>query len=102
MVRERKKLAYGGAISLVVTINKSSHDLAGEPQITFQGVAGIDPSNGFAADARSEIRKAIGDMKREHIVDRNFFKENLRIVLKRYVQKKIGTKPVIVTTIVEI
>jgi len=102
VVRERKKLAYGGAISLVVTINKSTHELAGEPQITFQGVAGIDPTNGFAAGARSAIRTAIGDMKKEHIVDRNFFKENLRILLKRFVQKEIGTKPVIVTTIVEI
>ena len=102
VVRERKKLAYGGAISLVVTINKSTHELAGEPQITFQGVAGIDSTNGFAADARSAIRSAIGDMKKEHIVDRNFFKENLRILLKRFVQKEIGTKPVIVTTIVEI
>lgn len=102
VVRERKKLAYGGAISLVVTIDKTTHQLAGEPQITFQGVAGIDPSNGFAADARSAIRVAIGDMKREHIVDRNFFKENLRILLKRFVQKEIGTKPVIVTTIVEV
>src|SRR5437868_2143330 len=36
VVRERKKLAYGGAISLVVTIDKSSHELFGEPQITFQ------------------------------------------------------------------
>ncbi len=102
VVRERKKLAYGGAISLVVTIDRSTHELAGEPQITFQGVAGIDPTNGFAADARSAIRTAIGDMKKEHIVDRNFFKENLRILLKRFVQKEIGTKPVIVTTIVEI
>jgi len=102
VVRERKKLAYGGAISLVVTINKATHEIAGEPQITFNGVAGIDSSNGFMANARTAIRKAIGDMKREHIVDRNFFKENLRILLKRFVQKEIGTKPVIVTTIVEV
>ncbi len=102
VVRERKKLAYGGAISLVVTIDKATHELAGEPQITFNGVAGLDTSNGFAADARSAIRSAVGDMKREHIVDRNFFKENLRILLKRFVQKQIGTKPVIVTTIVEV
>jgi len=102
VVRERKKLAYGGAISLVVTINKATHELAGEPQITFNGVAGLDTSNGFTANARSAIRKSIGDMKREHIVDRNFFKENLRIILKRFVQKEIGTKPVIVTTIVEV
>ncbi len=102
VVRERKKLAYGGAISLVVIIDKATHEIAGEPQITFQGVAGVDTSNGFAADARSAIRTAIGDMKREHIVDRNFFKENLRIFLKRFIQKEIGTKPVIVTTIVEV
>ena len=43
IVRERKKLAYGGAISLVVTVDKKTHTLAGDPQITFQGVAGLDP-----------------------------------------------------------
>ena len=102
IVRERKKLAYGGAVSLVVTIDKATHQLAGEPLITFNGVAGLESSNGFAANARTAIATAIEDMKREHIVDRNFFKENLRIILKRFVQQKLGTKPVIVTTVVEI
>src|SRR5690606_37995382 len=40
IVRERKKLAYGGAVSLVVTMDQGK--LAAEPQITFQGVAGVD------------------------------------------------------------
>jgi ribonuclease J len=102
VVRERKKLAYGGAVSLVVTIDKLTHELAGEPQITFNGVAGLEGSNGFLGSARAAIRNAITDMKREHIVDRNFFKENLRIILKRFVQQKLGTKPVIVTTVVEV
>jgi ribonuclease J len=102
IIRERKHLAYGGAISLVVMIDKMTHELAGEPQITFQGVAGLDVSNGFLTDAREAIRHAVSEMKREHIVDRNFFKENLRILLKRFIQKEIGTKPVIVTTIVEV
>src|SRR4029078_776250 len=102
IVRERKKLAYGGAISLVVTVNKASHDLVGEPHLTFEGVAGINASTDFAATARQTITDAIGEMKKEHIADRNFFKENLRIHLKRFVQKEIGTKPVIVTTIVEV
>ncbi|MBK8467576.1 MAG: ribonuclease J [Chloracidobacterium sp.] len=102
VVRDRKKLAYGGAISLVVTIDKATHELASEPQITFQGVAGIDPSNGFAADARSAIRSAVADMKREHIIDRNLLTENLRIFLKRFVLREIGTKPAVMTTIVEV
>jgi ribonuclease J len=102
VVRERKKLAYGGAISLVVTVEKGTHELIGEPQVAFQGVAHIDPLNGFADQARKAVADAIGDMKREHILDRAFFKENLRIQLKRFVQKELGTKPVIVTTVVEI
>ncbi|HEX6126455.1 MAG TPA: ribonuclease J [Pyrinomonadaceae bacterium] len=102
IIRERKRLAYGGAISLVVTIDKSTHQIAGEPQITFQGVAGLDSTNGFAADARQAISEAIAEMKRDQIADTTVFKENLRIHLKRFVQKEIRTKPVIVTTIVEV
>lgn len=102
VVRERKKLAYGGAISLVVTIDKARHSLAGDPQISFQGVAGLYPLNGFAADARDAVAGAIKEMKPEQIADRNVFKENLRIHLKRFVQSELGTKPVIVTTIVEV
>ncbi len=102
VVRERKKLAYGGAISLVVMVDKKTHQIAGEPQITFQGVAGLEPTNGFAADARKAISDAIGEMKHTQIADKVVFKENLRIHLKRFVQKKIRSKPVIVTTIVEV
>jgi len=102
VVRERKKLAYGGAISLVVTVEKGTHELVGEPLVTFHGVAHIDPLNGFAGQAQDAVAEAIGEMKREHILDRSFFKENLRIYLKRFVQKQLGTRPVIVTTVVEI
>jgi ribonuclease J len=121
VVRERKKLAYGGAVSLVVTVDKGSHKLVGEPQITFNGVAGMAdisfrngsgandadrnvrvPPNGFNAAARQAISDAVGEMKRDQIADKAVFKENLRIHLKRFVQKELGTKPVIVTTIVEV
>lgn len=102
VVRERKKLAYGGAISLVVPVDKSTNQIAGEPQIEFQGVAGVDPSNGFAAEARTAVASAAGTMKREQVADRGYLKEAMRLALKRFVQQELGTKPVIVTTIVEV
>jgi ribonuclease J len=118
VIRERKKLAYGGAVSLVVTVNKDTHQLVGEPQITFNGVAGLEwtsdtpvrngengsggYANGFTAAAREAISGAVSGMKRDQIADKNVFKENLRVHLKRFVQKELGTKPVIVTTIVEV
>jgi ribonuclease J len=102
VIRERKKLAYGGTISLVVPINKETHQMAGEPHVTFNGVAGLDTSNGFAAAAREAVTEAISEMKREQIADKSVFKENLRIHLKRFVQQRIQSKPVIITTVIEV
>jgi ribonuclease J len=101
-VRERKRLAYGGAISLVVTVDKRTHRLAGEPQISFNGVAGVDLSNGFASDARQAVSDAVKEMNPGQIADTAVFRENLRIHLKRFVQRKLQGKPVIVTTVVEV
>lgn len=102
VIRERKKLAYGGMISLVVTVDKARHTLVGEPQVTLNGVAGLDLTNGFAADARRAVTDAVGEMRPEQVADRTVFKENLRLHLKRFVQREIAGKPVIVTTVVEV
>ena len=102
IIRERKKLAYGGAVSLVVTVNKKSKEIVGEPKITFQGVAGVDSSNGIGANARQTITEAVAAMTIAQMTDVKALQENLRIHLKRFLQKEIGTKPVIVTTVVEV
>ena len=101
-VRERKRLAYGGAISLVVTVDKRTNQLVGEPQITFNGVAGLDLTNGFASAARQAVSEAVEEMKPGQIADTAVFRENLRIHLKRFVQQRLQGKPVIVTTVVEV
>ncbi len=102
IIRERKRLAYGGMISLVVAIDKETKKLRSEPQITVQGVAGIDPLNGLLQNARQTIADAVAEMKREDFHDKNLVKENLRVQLKRFFQQETGTKPVIVSTVVEI
>ena len=101
-VRERKKLAYGGIISLVVTIDKKTRELISAPQITMQGVAGVDLRNGFLRDAQESIAEALLEMKPEHFRDKNLLTENLRVHLKKFIQREIGAKPVIVPTVVEI
>lgn len=119
IVRERKKLAYGGMISLVVTVSKKDHTLVGEPQITLNGVAGLTDTAGspsstnggasaglalanFTSNARAAVAAAVNEMKPNQIADRSVFKENLRIHLKRFTQQQLNSKPVIVTTIVEV
>lgn len=102
IVRERKRLAYGGAINMVVSVDRETHSLVGDPHISFNGVAGLDAANGFAEQARRAVIEAVAEMKRDQIADKAVFRENLRLHLKRFVQNRIGTKPVIITTVIEV
>lgn len=101
VIRERKKLAYGGAVSLVVTFDKKSGVLAREPQITFQGVAASE-SLALLSEAKEAVAEVFDAMSKAQLKDVNLLQENLRLQLKKFLQKETGAKPVIVTTVVEV
>jgi ribonuclease J len=101
-VRERKQLGFDGVVSLVVTVNAKSKTLEGEPQIKAHGVLGINPKNGFIADAKRIVTAAIEAAPTDEIADKDWFKEHLRVALKRFIQKQTGTRPVILPTVVEV
>jgi ribonuclease J len=101
-VRERKKLGFGGMISVVVTVDKKSKQLMTKPQIEVHGVNGFEHANGLMSDARDVISNAVEKMKVEEFGNHDAAKEKFRIQLMRFVKKETGTKPVIVTTIVEV
>jgi ribonuclease J len=102
IVRERKKLAYGGAISVVVPIDKTTNKLLGEPRISMSGVAGVEAAAAFADEAGRTITDGIGSLKNTQIADRKILKESVDLLMKRFVQSHISGKPVIVTTIIDI
>ncbi|MCB1024822.1 MAG: ribonuclease J [Acidobacteria bacterium] len=101
-VKERKKLAYSGIISLFITLDKKTKLLLGEPRIEIQGVSGIDPLNGTLKNARESVSDEINAMSSRDLNDKTWMEEHLRIHLKRIIQKATGTKPLIVPTIVEV
>lgn len=102
IIRERKKLGFSGLITLTVAVDKQTKKLKSEPQITVQGVAGINPLNGLLQNARQSISEIITDTGRDKYQDKNFMAETLRVHLKRLIQQETGTKPVIVSTVVEV
>jgi ribonuclease J len=102
IVRERKKLGFSGLITLVVAVDKETKRLKGEPQITASGVAGINPLNGLLQNARQSIAEVVEETERGKYQDKKFMAETLRVHLKQMIQRETGTKPVIVSTVVEV
>jgi ribonuclease J len=119
-VRERKKMAYEGMVTLIVTINGQTGELEGSPQIVAQGVRGFESTNGnlgsnrraqvssyegskqLVKDAQRVVAAAIAGSSRQMLDDLSLLKEHLRVELKRFIQKETGARPVIVPVIQQV
>jgi ribonuclease J len=103
-VRERKKMAYEGMITLVMTINGQTGELNSPPQIVAQGVRGFE-ANGASVlvkDAQRIVTAALTGASRKTLADESLLKEHVRVELKRFIQKETGARPVIVPVIQQI
>jgi ribonuclease J len=98
-VRERKKMAYEGIITLVVTINDETGELQAPPRIVAQGVRGLESANGATKDAEAVVAAALAGASRQTLADESLLKEHIRLELKRFIQRETGAKPVIVPVI---
>lgn len=101
-VRERKKMAYEGMITLVVIIDRDTGELQSLPQIVAQGVRGLEDANGMTKDAQRVVAAALAGASRQTFADESLLKEHVRVELKRFIQKETGAKPVIVPVIQQI
>ena len=98
-VRERKKMAYEGMITLVVAINGETGELQAPPQIVAQGVRGFESTNGSTRGAQQAVAAALAGASRKTLADESLLKEHIRLELKRFIQKETGARPVIVPVI---
>jgi ribonuclease J len=101
-VRERKKMAYEGMITLVVIIDRDTGELQSPPQIVAQGVRGFEDANGMTKDAQRVVAAALAGASRQTFQDESLLKEHVRVELKRFIQKETGAKPVIIPVIQQI
>jgi len=101
-IRERRKIASEGMLTVVVTINEQTGELQSPPEIVEQGVRGFDAGNGMMKDAQRVVTAAIAGASRQTLNDEGLLKEHVRVELKRFIQKLTGAKPVIMPVVVQV
>jgi ribonuclease J len=98
-VRARRKMAYEGVVTLVVTINSESGALEAPPSIVPNGVRGMDGTNGGIKSAQVAVADALSKASPVQMADETLLKEYLRLELKRFIQTQTGSRPVITPVI---
>ena len=101
-VRQRKQMAYDGIVTLIVTVDRETGEVQGEPEIVTRGVRGLDSRNGALMEARRVVAAAIAGASRQTFNDESLLKEHVRLELKRFIQKLTGAKPVIMPVVIQV
>ncbi len=101
VIRDRKHLAYDGVVLPIVAINKISGEMEAPPEVVQRGLA-VAEDNGFLQKARLVVGETVAKASHEERVDWTVIKEKIRLDLKRYIQKEIGRRPMIIPVVLEV
>lgn len=102
VVRDRKHLSYDGIVVAIVAINPTSGALESEPEMVTRGFIHEEDSAETLSELRRLVEETVTTATHEEQIDYAVIKEKIRLALKRYIQKSIGRRPMIIPVVVEV
>jgi ribonuclease J len=100
VIRDRRHLSEDGIVLPIIAINKRTGKLENLPEIVMRGMA--VPEEGLIAEARQVVQRTLDGSSNEEKADYGVVKEKIRTDLKRFIQKSMSRRPLIMPVILEI
>jgi ribonuclease J len=100
VIKDRRHLSEDGIVLPIIAINKRTGKVENTPEIVIRGMA-IDEEN-MIAEARQIVQRTLDSSGAEEKADYGVIKEKIRNDLKKYIQKSISRRPLIMPVILEI
>jgi len=102
VLKDRGHLAEGGMVLAVVAMNSSTGETVYGPEIVTRGLVLEDLSAGLIEGARRVVVEALGGVSMEAKTEQLEVKEEVRRALRRFFNKALERRPVILPVIIEI
>jgi ribonuclease J len=100
VIRDRQHISEGGIVLPIITINKRTGKVENAPEVVMRGFAVDDPA--VINEARLVVQRTLEGSSDEEKADYGVIKEKIRNDLKRYIQKNMSRRPLIMPVILEI
>ena len=102
VLRDRRVLAEDGMLSATVLISQYEGKLLGSPELSARGLLHGDVSDDVLAEASEDLQQYLENISSEVLSDIDVAKEEIRVFLRRWCKRKIGRRPMVLPTVVEI
>ena len=100
VIRDRQHISEGGLVLPIITINKRTGKVETAPEVVMRGFAVDDPT--VIQESRLVVQRTLESSSDEEKADYGVIKEKIRSDLKRYIQKTMSRRPLIMPVILEI
>ncbi len=101
VLRDRQHLAQDGMVVVVIGIDNAGNVVAG-PDIVSRGFAHLPEDDALFEDARRLILTVLEGCSVEEKTDWSLIKQRIRSVLRKFLQKAVDRRPMILPVIIEI
>lgn len=104
LIRDRKKLAYEGVVVACVALQEDTGVLMSTPEISTRGYMVVDGDEDEIEELRNVVLTTVEGVPAVERVNgkREVFQEQIRVALKRHIQKLTGQRPTIIPMVVTV
>ena len=102
VLKDRRALAEEGMITAVVLIDQHEGHVIGIPELLTRGVLSEEVSESMFDEAAMSLRAHLETFNQETLADMDSAREEVRLWVRRWCKRKLGRRPMVVTTIIEV
>lgn len=102
VLRDRQQMAEDGMLVIVVTVDRKSGKLAGDPEILSRGFVYMKESRNLIRETMEKIRKILKEQGSKTSPDDAFLRNKLRDELGAFLFQKTERRPLILPFVVEV
>ena len=102
VLRERRGLAENGLVVAVIAVHKETRRVLAGPLLSSWGVTYQEVEPELMDNARMALEARVAELDPKTPDDWEQAKEDIRLAVRRYINRTLGRKPVVQTMIVEI
>lgn len=102
VLKDRRALAEEGMITVVVLIDQHQGNVIGTPELLTRGVLRSEVSEELFDEAAAGLRSHLDSLGQETMADMVAASEEVRLWVRRWCKRRLGRKPMVMTTILEV
>ncbi|HEY6000750.1 MAG TPA: ribonuclease J [bacterium] len=102
VLKDRRRLAQDGIILVILGVNRQTGEVVSGPDIVSRGVAFAGEEEALLADAREVVAGVLAETGAEVLTEWGEVQIKVRKALRKFVDKRLERRPLILPTVIEI